>query len=61
MMARYYSNRAPKRIRADDFDWTDDISRPSSLEVCDHEVTDTGLVDKDGYPIMRAPNPIGFL
>lgn len=26
----------------------------------DDEATDTGLLDVNGDPIMRAPNPIGF-
>ncbi|CDO37129.1 hypothetical protein [Novosphingobium sp. KN65.2] len=29
--------------------------------VCDHEATDTGLVDANGDTIWRAPNPVGFL
>lgn len=28
--------------------------------VSDHNATDTGLLDANGYTIMRAPNPIGF-
>jgi hypothetical protein len=28
--------------------------------VSDHEATDTGLIDTNGDPIMRAPNPMGF-
>lgn len=31
------------------------------LDVPDHEATDTGLLDKDGNSIWRAPNPIGFV
>lgn len=31
-----------------------------SLEVADLVPVNTGLVDKRGDPIMRAPNPIGF-
>jgi hypothetical protein len=29
--------------------------------VCDHEATSTGLLDKNGDAIWRAPNPIGFI
>lgn len=29
--------------------------------VADHEASDTGLVDMNGDPIMRAPNPMGFI
>lgn len=59
-MARYFVQR--KRPRSfDDDDW---IEREPVAElipsVCDHEPTDTGLLDVNGDPIMRAPNPIGF-
>lgn len=57
-MPRYFTRA--KRPRADDDLWTDDISRPHSIEVCDHEATDTGLLDARGDMIWRAPNPIGF-
>lgn len=60
-MPRYFIARKAKVRSDDDFDWTDDIARPSTIEVCDHEATDTGLVDANGDCIMRAPNPIGFL
>lgn len=40
--------------------WSDDISRPSSLDVPDHVATDTGILDARGNPIFRAPNPMGF-
>lgn len=30
------------------------------IEASDHKDVDTGLVDKRGDPIMRAPNPMGF-
>jgi len=26
-----------------------------------YEATDTGLIDHNGDPIMRAPNPMGFI
>ncbi|EPR09773.1 hypothetical protein M527_06500 [Sphingobium indicum IP26] len=29
--------------------------------VSDHEASDTGLIDASGDPIMRAPNPMGFV
>lgn len=50
-----------ERPRADDDYWSDDIPRPSSFEVSDHEPTDTGLLDQHGNSIWRAPNPIGFI
>ena len=31
------------------------------LKVSDHKAADTGLVDHRGDPIMRAPNPMGFV
>jgi hypothetical protein len=39
--------------------WNDEPQRHSPT-VPDHEIVDTGLVDRRGDPIMRAPNPIGF-
>lgn len=57
-MARYFTHPAPP-VRADDDDW---YGRPLIIEpyVPDHRPVDTGLVDLNGTPIMRAPNPIGF-
>lgn len=42
--------------------WEDDIGRPMIpyLEVPDHKVRKTGLLDHRGKPIKRPPNPIGF-
>lgn len=57
-MARYFTRA--QRPRSDDDFWTDDVSRPCTVEVCDHEATDTGLLDKHGNAIWRAPNQIGF-
>lgn len=59
MRPRYFTRA--KRPRADDGFWSNDISRPSTLEVCDHEPTDTGLLDANGDTIWRGPNPMGFL
>lgn len=59
-MARYFTRAHRVRSEGDDF-WSNDIARPSTLEVCDHEATETGLLDKHGDPIWRAPNPIGFV
>ena len=66
-MAKYFVRprnqiaRKSRAIRAFDDFWSDDIPRPSTLEVCDHEATDTGLVNENGDPILRAPNPMGFI
>lgn len=57
-MPRYFTRA--KRPRAGD-DWSNDIPRPSSLDVPDHVPTDTGLLDKHGDTIWRGPNPMGFL
>lgn len=58
-MPRYFTRA--KRVRSDDFDWSNDISRPCSLDVPDHEPTFTGLLDADGDEIWRAPRPMGFI
>lgn len=42
-------------------DWLDnDGPMIPALTVDDHEAVTTGLVWRDGEPIMRTPNPIGF-
>lgn len=57
-MARYFSQR---RVRSDDAEYyADDWAAQCIPTVSDHEATDTGLIDADGFSIMRAPNPIGF-
>jgi len=56
---RYFTRpRALDRIQ-DEF-WDDESPLLPSLSVPDHEAVHTGLVDRHGDPIMRAPNPIGF-
>lgn len=60
MNARYFT-RATKPARANDDYWADDIPRSSTMDVCDHEPTDTGLFDVHGHSIWRGPNPMGFL
>ena len=57
-MPRYYTRAF--RPRADD-GWSNDIPRPSTLDVPEHEPTNTGLLDARGDAIWRAPNPMGFL
>lgn len=56
-MSRYFTK--PKAWVADDIYDEDRVPQPS-LTVCDHEATDTGLLDASGDVIWRAPNPIGF-
>lgn len=31
------------------------------LIVHDHEAIDVGILDADGWPLVRYPNPIGFI
>lgn len=57
-MSRYFTRPRALWV-ADDLD----MSSPAHMgipSVCDHEATDTGLLDATGEPIMRAPRPIGF-
>ena len=53
-MSRYFTKR---RVTAH---WLDENPMLPHLDVPEHEATDTGIVDKRGDPIMRAPRPIGF-
>lgn len=52
------SGLTPEERRADD-DW---YSRPllPDLFLPEHVAVNTGLLDANGKPIMRAPNPCGF-
>lgn len=57
-MSRYFIQPAKQRRAFDDEWWPEPfINIPT---VCKHEAIDTGLLDKDGNCIMKAPNPIGF-
>jgi len=59
-MSRYFTR--PKAAKA--FYVEDDIydGPPTSgiPTVCDHEATDTGIMDANGNTIWRLPNPVGF-
>lgn len=59
-MSRYYSvRRKPKLWVEDDDVWPVDVA--GHIPAVDEYVEiDTGLLDIDGNPIMRAPNPMGF-
>ena len=57
-MSRYFTK--PERQPRAGYDPNDWNPLVPSLEVDDHVSVDTGLVDKRGDPIMRAPNPLGF-
>lgn len=57
-MARYFSRKGTVQPRSND-GWWEEPFRPH-IVVSDHEAVDTGLLDADGDPIWRAPNPVGF-
>lgn len=59
-MPRYFTQPAKQRVKAEYDEWWPDplINIPN---VCEHELTDTGLLDTNGDCIMRAPNPVGFI
>ncbi len=58
-MPRYFTARRTKSWVADEDTWEVPLATAIPT-VCDHEATDTGIVDLNGDPIMRAPRPIGF-
>lgn len=58
-MRYFIQRRARSFFVADEDTWTADVAGHMPT-VCDHEATDTGLLDANGDMIMRAPNPIGF-
>lgn len=57
-MSRYFT-QAPRSVRPR-ADWSDDYPLLSDIHVPEHGPVDTGLVDKRGAAIMRAPNLMGF-
>lgn len=57
---RYFIQRKPRASWIGDDDVWPAANAGHIPTVCDHEATDTGLLDANGDPIMRAPNPIGF-
>lgn len=58
-MPRYFIARRAKAWIADEDTWEVPLATVIPT-VSDHKATDTGLLDVNGDPIMRAPNPIGF-
>lgn len=61
MKPRYFIARKPAKAWVGDEDvWSADVAKAIPT-VCDHEATDTGLLDANGDCIMRAPNPMGFI
>lgn len=65
-MSRYFTrpkgygkSHEPRAFECEDT-WHTDPVLPN-LDVPDHEASYTGLIDHNGDPIMRGPNPMGFL
>lgn len=58
-MSRYFT-RPQLKAAAPCSRWYDDEPLLPALTVDDHEAVPTGLVDRHGDPIYRAPNPMGF-
>lgn len=56
-MARYFTKH--RAWVGDEEHWYRSFD-PHTPTVCDHQAVDTGLLDANGDPIKRAPNPIGF-
>lgn len=59
-MSRYFVQHKPRPIRSYD-DWEPIGNSWHIPAVADHEAAETGLFDGNGDPIMRAPNPMGFI
>lgn len=60
-MSRYYSvskNTEPNKMYYDDDIWP---AESFTMDVLETESIDTGLYDKDGRPIYRMMDKIGFL
>lgn len=57
-MSRYFS--APSLPPTKCEWWWDMGPVLPSIQASDHQPVNTGLVDKHGNPIMRAPEPCGF-
>jgi len=59
-MSRYFVQRCTKPARS--FDWDEPTGNAWHIPVApEHEAADTGLLDVNGDPIMRAPNQMGFV
>jgi len=58
-MTRYFSR--PRSLIKPRCDWDDDYPLLPNLTVDDHTAVETGLIDERGDPIMRGPNPMGFV
>lgn len=60
MMGRYFVQRRTTMPQSYD-DWEPIGNAWHLPAVSDHEAADAGLIDQSGDPIMRAPNPMGFI
>lgn len=61
-MSRYFTRpRSGKPLYIETPLWPDAEPLRPSLTVSDHAAADTCLVDHRGDPIMRAPNPMGYV
>lgn len=58
-MSRYFVQPRVRAPRSYD-DWEPIGNAWHIPAAADHVAADTGLLDVNGDPIMRAPNPIGF-
>ncbi|PWL17407.1 hypothetical protein DKP76_11555 [Falsochrobactrum shanghaiense] len=56
-MARYFSLRCRPKMDWGEANALDSLSR----EVFDPEPVDTGIIDADGFPIIRMMDQIGFV
>lgn len=60
-MSRYFRRpRCNKPLFVETPLWEDAEPMRYSTDVPEHEATFTGLLDKSGEEIWRAPNPMGF-
>lgn len=55
-MSRYFTR--PRSFFVADEVWSEPMI--PAITVADHEAAETGLLDHNGDPIWRAPNPMGF-
>lgn len=61
-MTRYVARKPRARLRAeDDNAWARDVPHLPVLTVEVSEGSETGLIDAEGYEILRHKDPIGFI
>ncbi len=59
-MTRYFK-RPPQSFYVEDDHYSPRPGPLASLTVPEHEAINTGLLDKDGDIVWRAPNEMGFV